>query len=509
MPISSDRSIGVDTRMLASIPTEAVQPVSPQSAMTPGVQDLLGAFKNGFITVDDIQKRIADRPVEQSNRDLTLQVNDFKSRRLAEQEQLAPADFALKLEDQKLTRLKNEAFEKDLNAAAAIRPDTDALKAHLAKLNERKASLEMRKMSTDDKERRDAHKDEQNFSLETAFSTTFGELPEFVTLPSPAKALPVDRWMPVAKDAFIRDQTQQFLNTNPQADAAQILATQAEQAKYFDQNAGDLYDAYALEQSQKAGVAYQGTPAYYKELNRKITERAQNKLTEGAQFKAYEAGLSEAAKNAAGGGKVTESKIKRLNPSTQLEEDVLIRTDAGGKILSETVLAANAPAFTEQQAGAKMYATRMNFNNNILEGIEQKGFDPTSLGTTLQRFLPNRLRGDDAQQYDAAKRNWISAVLRKESGATITPSEMSNAAAQYFPRDGDSPESVKQKQQLRHLVETEMQSLSGPAAPTAGAPAATGGTDPYAALLGKTVTDRKTGRKGVVIRLPDGTYTIR
>lgn len=57
----------------------------------------------------------------------------------------------------------------------------------------------------------------------------------------------------------------------------------------------------------------------------------------------------------------------------------------------------------------------------------------------------NQWAGKDYQQITQAQRDFINAVLRRESGAAISPQEFENAALQYFPQPGDDPETVKQK----------------------------------------------------------------
>lgn len=118
-------------------------------------------------------------------------------------------------------------------------------------------------------------------------------------------------------------------------------------------------------------------------------------------------------------------------------------------------------ALTEQQANALQFSDRMAYNDAILTGLEQNGFHPAAVGTTLKNLGPNLTQSSEFQQYDAAKKNWISAVLRKESGAAISKSEESGAEAQYFPRMGDSPAVIKQKAQLRKLAEVNMRRAIG------------------------------------------------
>jgi hypothetical protein len=118
-------------------------------------------------------------------------------------------------------------------------------------------------------------------------------------------------------------------------------------------------------------------------------------------------------------------------------------------------------SLTDAQANALQYSERMAFNNNVLTQLEQQGFDPTGAGTMLQKWTPNVMTGEKFQSYDAARKNWISAVLRKESGAAISKSEEKGALEQYFPAFGDSATVVKQKAELRTLAETNMRRAIG------------------------------------------------
>lgn len=120
-----------------------------------------------------------------------------------------------------------------------------------------------------------------------------------------------------------------------------------------------------------------------------------------------------------------------------------------------------AKSLTEAQANALNYSERMNFNNGIIEGLMASGFDPTTLKAAAQDKGPNFVASSEFQQYDAARKNWVAAVLRKESGAAISASEYKTAFEQYFPRFGDSAEVVAQKAELRKLAEANMRKAVG------------------------------------------------
>lgn len=116
---------------------------------------------------------------------------------------------------------------------------------------------------------------------------------------------------------------------------------------------------------------------------------------------------------------------------------------------------------TDAQSNALQYSSRMGYNREILNKLEDEGFDAASVGTTIQNIVPNIMRSPEVQTYRAARDNWVAAVLRKESGAAISKSEYENAYRQYFPQMGDAPDIIKQKRYLRQLAENNMRLAVG------------------------------------------------
>lgn len=114
--------------------------------------------------------------------------------------------------------------------------------------------------------------------------------------------------------------------------------------------------------------------------------------------------------------------------------------------------------FTQAQYTAQGFADRVSEANTI---ISQIGSQFTGMLSGLAGRLPNSLKSADRQQFEQAQRNFINAVLRRESGAAISPSEFDSAALQYFPQPGDSPEVLQQKQQNRETVLRSLQREGG------------------------------------------------
>jgi len=141
---------------------------------------------------------------------------------------------------------------------------------------------------------------------------------------------------------------------------------------------------------------------------------------------------------------------------------------------------------TEAQGNATAFGMRMAESNKLLKNLEDKGITNTGLirqalgatvgvlplvGDKLQSAvkasmnpLPSILGGPSSgqQEYDQAKQNFITAVLRKESGAVIGASEFRTEDEKYFPQAGDTAQVLKQKQDARELAIKAMGIQAGP-----------------------------------------------
>jgi hypothetical protein len=130
-------------------------------------------------------------------------------------------------------------------------------------------------------------------------------------------------------------------------------------------------------------------------------------------------------------------------------------------------------ALTESQGNATAYGLRMKEANSILEDLAKKGtlrganIEATPfIGESLGKVLPSFLGGTSAaqQQVNQAKSNFITAVLRKESGAVISDSEFEREDRKYFPQVNDNDAVIKQKANARKLAIKAMEIQAGPGA---------------------------------------------
>jgi len=120
------------------------------------------------------------------------------------------------------------------------------------------------------------------------------------------------------------------------------------------------------------------------------------------------------------------------------------RTDPSLKPSDQAVL----NKANEGQLASSVFANRVGSANDVLAELEATAdFDPTSLQTAFFEAIPggNIALSDNEQRFSQAKRDFITAVLRKESGAAIGKDEFINEDKKFFPQVGDKPAVLKQK----------------------------------------------------------------
>jgi hypothetical protein len=141
---------------------------------------------------------------------------------------------------------------------------------------------------------------------------------------------------------------------------------------------------------------------------------------------------------------------------------------------------------TETQSNAVAFGARAIEADKIVSNLEKQGVTNTGIirtiaggivgqapivGEKLEQGvrsafnpIPSVLGGPsgEQQQVDQARRNFITAVLRKESGAVISPTEYKDEERKYFPQIGDTDKTITQKQEARRLAIKALEAQAGP-----------------------------------------------
>ena len=191
-------------------------------------------------------------------------------------------------------------------------------------------------------------------------------------------------------------------------------------------------------------------------MQRKIAELMSSGMSYKDAYKAAQGGGEPAAiqtlriRAEEAGLKPGTPEYQKFMAEGGVKKGMGVRVRPDGTV--EFVQGGDLPSLTEAQSNALVFSQRMRQSNDVLNDLESQG---TSLGQSLASKIPlagNYLLSDEYQRYDQARRNFVNAVLRKESGAAIAESEFANAEKQYFPVPGDSEAVIAQKKRNRELA---------------------------------------------------------
>ena len=117
---------------------------------------------------------------------------------------------------------------------------------------------------------------------------------------------------------------------------------------------------------------------------------------------------------------------------------------------------------TDAQAKANLFGSRMEESHRILNELEGK-YSPMAVNSKMSAgelpliggvagAIGNAALSSEGQRAEQAQRDFINAVLRRESGAVISPGEFANAQKQYLPQPNDDAKTLEQKRRNRALA---------------------------------------------------------
>jgi hypothetical protein len=271
-----------------------------------------------------------------------------------------------------------------------------------------------------------------------------------------------------ARNEEVRRQTLAQLGQGGQIDPMQLVQS-------GDMNLANLGIGILNREKEQARQA---------ERDKVLDARADRQFNATQAYQNRSLAIQEAAR-----GKPVVEKVKDASGNESLVQvfpDGRTRALTPGEAAAATGGAASGPnnpfapagKQTEGQANAGLYAGRMFAAEKVLRDPKiveaatsnvQRSIDQTPIvGSSGYTGLGNYLQSEDYQKFDQAQRDFINAVLRRESGAVISQEEFDNARKQYFPRPGDSKEVKAQK--LRNRAQA-IRGIAGAAGPAWKAPA--------------------------------------
>ncbi|MEZ5935818.1 MAG: hypothetical protein R3F54_28695 [Alphaproteobacteria bacterium] len=131
---------------------------------------------------------------------------------------------------------------------------------------------------------------------------------------------------------------------------------------------------------------------------------------------------------------------------------------------------------TEAQLKSAGFADRAEAAHAILGDLGQPGGGETTrtgiaelVGGALDRLSPtagdaveSMIQSEGGQQRSQAERDFVTAVLRKESGAVIADDEFERERKKFFPTSGDGQKVIEQKRQARQRAIDNLRRESAP-----------------------------------------------
>lgn len=132
------------------------------------------------------------------------------------------------------------------------------------------------------------------------------------------------------------------------------------------------------------------------------------------------------------------------------------KTKAETGAITNPLTGATMKPLTEVQAKDLLYAQRGEQANSVIDNLQNTIVKMGSTDFVTQKALESnsltsgsKQVSDTVRQVRQAERNFATAVLRKESGAAISPTEFATVEKQYFPRPGDDTQTLAQKKTNR------------------------------------------------------------
>lgn len=393
MGIETDRTSSVNAPLLASVGSE-------RSTVDPAIGDFMAAFRNGFITVDDLRQRAQNTGRELSDNATAISVNDLRQKQVADATQLLPGQLDL-------ARQGQTQQQRDLDIQSILAPGRAAAATQL--------SRDQQEQAEDIDKWRAKQIDAQ--AADTYQKLTGQPAPAYFAVKNTEKPLSLNEWLdhqPGFEDAASRFTVNA---TGTAEDAAKYDAfKEAEKARRTQE-----YLDYVWKLKQDVRVP-RGTPEYGQELNKRITDAAQKLAFSNANFDIEKAGR-----------------------------------EANAKAYGEGVgKAAAGPNSEEQDKFINDLQTRINTDVTMKRVQEAQGFLRNAKDTLAK---PNPTNSDDLQLLKSVlKLEDPNAVIRQsniEAIAKITPriEKIQKMLKGLYSHEG-AILSPQDRQQLRQTVDT-------------------------------------------------------
>jgi hypothetical protein len=215
-----------------------------------------------------------------------------------------------------------------------------------------------------------------------------------------------------------------------------------------------------LKQQLEAHIASQGTPIDFTPLAALLKEYTGSDAPMAAAQSLNATNKADQARS----NQLADNLFAQKAPSGEFAVKALLgqpQKDLQAQLGQERLK--KAKEGTEPQKAAAGYARRLEQSEQVFGNLKKSGFNRASGAAAAESKLLNAMKSGNLLSQEQAERNFVNAVLRRESGAAISPSEFASAEQQYFPRLGDTPDVLAQKDANRQQILETLKGSAGPA----------------------------------------------
>lgn len=164
------------------------------------------------------------------------------------------------------------------------------------------------------------------------------------------------------------------------------------------------------------------------------------------------------------------NKLKKEKLITEVKRDAIKLAEAEREQAADLKGGAAKKLLRDSSEGARnaaTFANRMITSSAQLNELEDV-IDPTnrvigiiSGGSGVTSEVANKIASAKEQQYASAASDFVTAQLRKESGAAIGEQEFERKYREFFPMPGDTADQIKSKKIRRSMAANDMSISSG------------------------------------------------
>lgn len=321
MPIASERQSSLNVGLMANAVPNTIAAPKP-------VSDFMDAFRSGFITVDDINKRTRQNVAETDQLKTALAAGDLQRKQIGQAAELSPVTFELTKGKMEADKIKQQLEAAKLNEALVMQTGTP---------EEQKALMEKTQQLTDQAE----------------YIKNYGRLPDTFTLPQ-QQLPPFEQWLKASDyndtlqaideaekgestspTAGMLDQNGQPMEPMPSEkvglQSTEQVARRAEMKAQTLKEAKAVYDQLNAER-RKGETVKRGTPEYFKALRDKLESFRSQQSQKEVMLKAAPNILEQ------------EAKLRTEEPKRKAAEEQQAASNLGQTIRGDKVLENNRNA---------------------------------------------------------------------------------------------------------------------------------------------------------------------